>query len=82
MTVKDIAEVTLAGAWETIGIEEALGTYKGEPMRCVECHGQMYPHRAYVDGARAHFEHKYAHLGCSTKPTFQPPKSMHPKAIK
>jgi hypothetical protein len=51
-------------------------------MRCPECHGRVQPHREYSDGARAHFEHRMAHAGCSTKPrTFNGARTVHPEAL-
>ena len=70
-----------AGGWITVGISEALGR-RGEDMRCPECLGQLQPHREYRDGARAHFEHRIGHAGCSTKPrTFSGKRSTHPEAM-
>lgn len=78
----DECEVRNGEAWTTIGIAEALQR-RGEDMRCPECHGRLQPHRQYSDGARAHFEHRTAHRGCSTKPkTFSGTRTSHPQALR
>ena len=70
-----------AGGWVAVNIAEALER-RGEDMRCPECLGKVQPHREYIDGARAHFEHRNAHPGCSTKArTFSGKKSVHPKPL-
>jgi len=52
--------------WVRLTIADALArTRRGKMMRCPECHGQVVPFRAYKTGARAHFEHRHAHYGCS-----------------
>ena len=77
----DECEVRDGTGWTTIGIDEALER-RGEDMRCPECKGRLQPHREYNDGARAHFEHRQAHIGCSTKSsTFSGRRSTHPQAL-
>lgn len=79
--VSDECEMRGPGGWVTVGIDEALGR-RGEDMRCPECKGRVQPHREYSDGARAHFEHRAAHSGCSTKPrTFSGFRRPHPDAL-
>ena len=69
------------GGWVTVGIDEALQR-RGEDMRCPECHGHLRPHREYSDGARAHFEHRTRHPGCSTKlRSYTGNPTYHPNAL-
>jgi hypothetical protein len=77
----DECEVKEGDKWVTINIDEGLQRRK-DLMRCPVCHGQVRPHKEYVDGARPHFEHVKAHMGCPTKPkTFIPPTRPHPGAL-
>lgn len=77
----DECEMRSGDGWLTVGIAEALER-RGEDMRCPECKGRLQPHREYRDGARAHFEHRRAHTGCSTKSrTFAGKRYLHPEAL-
>jgi hypothetical protein len=74
-------EVRLGGEWQAVGIEDALSSYKGKEMRCVECQGPVCAHKLYNNGVAAHFEHKRAHAGCSQiTSTYKAPGSRHPDA--
>jgi len=76
-------EIKSAGRWTTIGLDEALGSSKGEPMRCPSCNGIVYAHKKYSNGTPAHFEHKSAHAGCPLIPSsFNGHLSLHPDALK
>jgi hypothetical protein len=64
----DICEARqLSGnAWEVISIDEALTRRNLVRMRCIECKGEVRPHKAARNGAfRPHFEHRVRHDGCS-----------------
>jgi hypothetical protein len=81
MPLVDKCQIRNGKLWDTIGIEEALKR-RGEDMRCEECLGRFRPHKKYIDGARAHFEHQHAHKGCSTKEqTFSGTKCRHPDPL-
>jgi hypothetical protein len=78
---EDLCEVEIQGKWTLIDIDDALKSYLGEVMRCPKCHGRVCAHKAYSDGARAHFEHYRAHSGCPLKPGYSGAFSMHPNAV-
>ena len=81
MSHEDFCQVKVHGAWEAIDIADALKDHVGQVMRCPKCHGRVRAHKAYSDGARAHFEHYQAHPGCPLKPGYSGIFSMHPNAI-
>ncbi|WP_299025142.1 hypothetical protein [uncultured Sulfitobacter sp.] len=76
-----IAEAFFAGVWVEVSIEQALQFDPKPLLRCAECHGRVFAHKDYADGAAAAFAHKAAHSGCSTKSTFDGVQTRHPDAI-
>jgi hypothetical protein len=75
----DECEIKLNGDWQAVGITAALDKYRGELMRCPECHGRVRVHKAGTTGQRAHFEHRTAHNGCSRSRTFSGHRAFHPE---
>jgi hypothetical protein len=70
------------GKWCSVGIAAALDHHEGRDFRCEECHGRVWAHRDYIDGASRHFAHAEAHNGCSLKSySFSGIKSPHPNAL-
>jgi hypothetical protein len=61
-----ILECEVGPDWIELAIYDALKIPKGtRDMRCRACHGRLHPHKKYVNGTPAHFEHAIAHDGCS-----------------
>ncbi len=73
----DTCEIETADGWETIGIDEALRR-RGEPMRCLVCHGAVRPHKEGTTGQRAHFEHIKADKECRLKQSSEKPAEDRP----
>ena len=73
----DTCEIEFADGWETIEIEEALRR-RGEPMRCLACHGAVRPHKEGTTGQRAHFEHMKADKECRLKQSSEKPAQDRP----
>jgi len=68
--------------WVRLTIADALARIRrGKMMRCPECHGQVVPFRAYKTGARAHFEHRHAHYGCSFSEALDGARSPHSQPL-
>ncbi len=78
--IKEVCEVKALGStWKNTGIEDALPQRGKVHMRCVECHGEVKPHRAWKNGRnRAHFEHVQKHTGCSYSRHFIGVRTKHP----
>jgi hypothetical protein len=51
-------------------------------MRCLARHGRVFAHKAYSNGAPAHFEHQQACEGCAvTGYAFTGKATPHPHAL-
>jgi hypothetical protein len=81
---KEVCEIkALDSRWKKTGIEDALRQRGRAQMRCIECHGEVSPHRAWRNGRnRAHFEHVQKHTGCSQSRSFTGIPTKHPLALK
>ncbi|WP_299412863.1 hypothetical protein [uncultured Sulfitobacter sp.] len=51
-----IAGAFFAGVWGEVSIEQALQFDPKPLLRCAECHGRVFAHKDYADGAAAAFE--------------------------
>ena len=79
----DTVDAKVDGRWRKVSIKEALAA-KGlglTDFRCHECHGAVRLHGGSTTGARAHFEHRIAHKGCTRKENSYGHPRRHPKAI-
>jgi len=75
-------EIKRDGQWAKIHIAEALASYKGQDMRCIECGGRVWSHKPYHNGTPPHFEHVRSNKGCSLIPySFTGVRSRHPEAL-
>jgi len=75
-------EVKIGSQWQTIGIAEAVESFRGHDMRCPVCAGRVFAFPEYNTGTKAHFEHAEAHKGCPLTPyNFHSPQSKHPAAL-
>lgn len=79
--VEDICEarLTLGTEWEVLSIEEALQRRNLCAMRCIECKGEVRPHKGARNGVfRPHFEHRVWHIGCSRCSRARGAQTPHP----
>lgn len=74
-------EIYAFDKWQEIDIDTALRMHKDRMMRCIVCHGRVYPHSEGTNSQKAHFEHKDAHGGCSLGNSFNGHRSRHPRAL-
>jgi hypothetical protein len=76
------AEEKIADKWSEINIKDALALDFKTNLRCRGCHGRVYAHKDYSEGAKAQFVHEQAHSGCHlTGYIFSGRRSPHPNAI-
>jgi hypothetical protein len=77
----DECEINVGGHWTIVDVKEALER-RDETMRCRQCHGRVFPHKAGTTDQRAHFEHSVKHEGCPLKAkTFSGSATPHPNAL-
>ena len=73
----DTCEVLRDGAWELMGIGEAMQS-RNELLRCISCHGRVIPKRDCGDGAQPNFSHLQAFAYCSGDPDLKSQLHPHP----